>query len=1013
MKKALGLIFIFLSMMASVRQQLEQFEQMPDAIEALEGKAFIKSQEEELKLLKNEIKVQKEAIEVYSQETNELIKVRAHRASCKKDLVALKKEIAALAQKIKKLRVKKDKAYLQELKEHQKSRKEAAFKIPCADILIMYDQKAMLNDNNYPMGKNSALPKEINDLFSQQVIPFFVNGAIGQVILHFIKEPEDDSYKSEGLTFIREGVRDFKEEDWELYVMYNPEPGVLFIPKKYLDTHSSRGFNLEGLDKFEKKDVAEVLEKLKKTPDQHKKIAEALLSLFKAYDEEDPVVWNIIISGHGKTDVKGGRKGLSITLSYIARIPLNQFISLLEGFAAKIKPNVTIWNTCYGGGLNAASLQQIVELIKTFKKDFDPGILLSTALADQWVGAGEKANFEEVSNSLSAIRNGVSSYRSIMNNLADVISALGYTPLDTTGLVYIPEVGKFEPLTTRAVEGDDAINIYNIKEESYDKPLVLDHSTDKIRFIAPGEVTEQFVQNISSRQSLSALILFSIFRANEPNVFFKIINVDELAGTVLKGDSFEKLGIDFKERAPFYAVLHDVKIIIFPVKLACCGYMAFSIEDSFPRTLYLVKIMNTFVDYKFKLVDKFLIKNNEELDQKMRSIQQQALVNGIFEKSFIDCEGANVSSALNMLEEPMSIKKNSEFKELLRMYDIAPNVFPNKEALSNVLMNIANDCKYGVIRLTHVGERKKIIEHIKELDEETLSLLEEGCVDSNLINIPLALELLPKMSPGLLKKIQENFKTEPMEAYEDMVIDLINRSVMPESFMKAAAQYGSPRVRADIYRLNPSLVKQNSQLEKAMEHSLLKLEKSFIDELILLPELYKSDKIKGILFCKGLSPNQIRKLLMMFVQNFPSVQQMNISMLDDIIVDTISWGDYSEEILKILGKYGSVRIKEEIYKMHPYFVQANSTIKNILDNESISIPSPYHFNEIISFPTVYKSDKVEELNLSLRSFDELKKLLPFISGLFPSLKKVLIKKDGKQIKEFFENNLPSVEVVLI
>ena len=602
-----------------------------------------------------------------------------------------------------------------------------------AHMVIVYDHTAALSDDNYSMAENSAISQQLKGLIYAGSEPFLANGKIAQVILYFIQNPDDTVYKSVGLTLVRNAIKNnFKEDEWDLYVIYEPEPFVLFMPKKYLETHKQHGINLKKLQKFEKKDLSTVIEKLEAASEPASKAVQTILSLFQKYDPENPLEWNIILLGHGMTSIKYGRMAAALSLkgsgAFIAGFPSDQFIKLIEGWGNKIKLNVVLWFSCHGGGLNAESLQQIIKIIKTFKKDFNPGILISAALADESISATSRiAQFREIFHYLDLIRNGESIPASIMRNAAYAVNLL---ELDVfaDGLIFIPEEGYFKLLQPEFKRGY-VFDIFKIREEHRDEPIIIKYPRKaKIKLIAPGEMTEQTIKTIESSGDLADILGDSLFDANKKTAFFKIANINTITGKIDDG-IFGKLPFKIEKESE---TLYDVKIIIFPESLACLGYVAFSIIDTYPRDIYVWKLLQDGDVISYIPVKIYTdIKNEKQYTQTLQKIQQQVLVDGLFERSFMSVcartEKERFSSAFNLFERRFEQKKSSPFRELLLKYNIHSDVVPSNEGIQNILINIASAGSVGISSLMCLSkdEQKKILSEFKNLPETMLVLFKK------------------------------------------------------------------------------------------------------------------------------------------------------------------------------------------------------------------------------------------------------------------------------------------------
>ena len=833
--------------------------------------------------------------------------------TCKKDIPAVKDEISALDTKLKEQEKQKEEAELKQLEIAAQKKAAKAPKIPIVNLAIIYDSNAELSDSNHSMGTNTALPKSLKSLLIQEESPLLVNGAIAQVLLHFMHNPQEQSFKSNGLTILRSAMQNFKKDDWELYAIYRPEPFILFIQKEYLATHKNHGLNLEKLTKFESKDIPTIIDNLEQAPKPENKTAQTILSLFKLYNEKDPITWNIIIDGHGLTSSKEGFTPTKLALknsgAVIAGIPSDQFIKLIEGWGNTIKPNIIFWITCFGGGLNAESLQQIITIIKSLKGDFNPGILLSAAPSDETIYL-QQSDFDKTFKTLASIENGKSTVSSIITNASQALDDVGGTHL--SGLIFIPEIGIFQPLKlSYKITEEGNKQILTIKDTTTKEPLVIkDPLKTRIKFIAPGENTVQTINTIKAfdeTTDIEMLFDLSIFSENRKNKFFKIININKI---ILEGDEkniSQKISFPNEKNK----VLYNVKAVIFPEDLTCPGYIAFSITDTFPRDIYLWKgIKKLFIDF-IPVHTYTQIKNQAQLDVTMQRIQQQALVNGLFEKNFINLEMKNVDSAINLLEKPATaLKTDKDFSTLMATYDIPAHILPNEDGFQNILIYIAQNCRKGLDILKNMVHAEKIINRIENLDKKALSLLEEGCVNFNIINIPLALKQIPNISTALLVKIQKNFETEPAKLYEGLLIKLLNTATLPSDFLNALANHGTTHIRKVLYTKYPETkpIPRNKTQDRLKTIIMLRSEE--IAELLAFPHLYTSEAKFLYAMNSNLTSDQLEQLLPVIKESFPNVDLLDLSNNDITIISpsidqlpNLNWLNLSNNKIKSIPQY--------------------------------------------------------------------------------------------------------------
>ena len=908
------LLVLSFSISASVRERIQQFEKLSQDVSAAETQE-VSDLKEERKLQAEEIKaLQKKASEQKEKKADLLKKINEYKKeieeekkqqeACFNEIQKIKEELVKLDEQWKKKQEEEQQRQevqrLKILEEEQKeeeirqAQEKEDLKIPVAHMFIMYDNTAALDDENHSMGRNIALPKEITKLFEQDVTPILFNGAIAEVILYFINNPDDSKFNSEGLTIIRNALKDFDENKWELYALYSAsQPFVLFIPKDYLNNHPQTGLNLEKLERFEKKDITSVRDNLKSaiaTPSQElKPISSAILSIFKSYDEKNPLVWNIVLSGHGLTSIKYGRMAAALSLkgggAIIAGIPSNQFIKLIEEWGVKIKPNVITWTTCYGGGLNSESLQKIIEIIKVFKKDFNPGILVSAANSDEIVRVG-RVDLNKVFENLDSIRNGSSSFASIIKKASGAVMALGFQPQQTSGLIYIPERNEFELLVGDFSEKKGIQFVKDLEVKTINL-----YFGEKIKFVAPGEFSQQHIDLLTTEMRPLTFLGTLMFEQNE-NAFFKIVNIDEIEG----------------ERG---SRLYDVKIIIFPGGLKCRGYVLYSLIEKYPRNIEELIFLDSNSGLEVFRAESYRVKSGVELKEKLNLIQSQIMLNGLVEKFFKESKDRQDSSALAFVKGSETNDKTSRtLKDLVVQYNIAPNTVLDSDGLGGILLEILSDCRSGIMRLYNlIKDDNKIVEQIEHLSEDWLMLLNKQCVDSNVIKISLALKPHVVGFWGLLEDIRKNFISQPIGFYEKLFLKLLGIEILGLEFLKASSKYGSIAIKKKIYEKH-RIIEPNEFTQKKLASDYIYLTERDLNELIAFPDLYRDATRTNVGFVV-IRESLLKDFLWRTKNIFPLLKSLDFSWCEDNVLALINDPEISHDVLELLATYGSGAIKEK------------------------------------------------------------------------------------------------------
>ena len=616
--------------------------------------------------------------------------------------------------------------------------------IPIVNMVILYDRHAELSDVNYSIGLNIIASRQIKGLIQGAATPFLVNGMMAKVLLYFIGNPNDGSFTSPGLVVLREAAQLLKEDEWNFYVTCEPAPFVLFTPRKYLETHENHGINLEKMKKFEKKDALQVrtdieesIKEIEKKATLEDKAAQTILSLFKKNDPKESIMWNIFLEGHGCASIKHGRMPAVLALKgsgvSIAGLPSSQFIKLIDSLRNKVKLNVTSWGSCSGGGLNAESLQEIIAISNTISKTpgggFSTGILLSVATSDESVWLSGSINIKKAFSYFDLMRCGISSISSIMKNASKAIRQLGLDEF-ANGLIFIPEEGRFRPLEREFVlEGGGTV--FNLIESERIDPITLrDPKHDKIKLLAPGEITTQTIGEIKSSEGMADIFRLALFDANKENPFFKIVKIDKVVGD-FKDSRFGSLSLGERDGDE---VLHNVRAIIFPKNFACEGYIIFSTEKD-GKDIYVWKLMRG--DDEFIQVDDLGRKIPQEKlrEQVLRDIQRQIIVNGLFEQSFLSggkcdkergCFNRTFSSVFDLVAKKDAARKAYEFGVLLQRYDIPSDIVPTNDAIQNILVDIAS--RSGVLGLLCLSddEQKSLLSKFETLSEKMSSLIKKN-----------------------------------------------------------------------------------------------------------------------------------------------------------------------------------------------------------------------------------------------------------------------------------------------
>jgi hypothetical protein len=194
-------------------------------------------------------------------------------------------------------------------------------------------------------------------------------------------------------------IKDIALDDWHLYAVKNsPQHFILYIPKKYATLHTvdlsndenlkKLGFNSKALEKTSPETMAQKAAGYEFVP---KTIASSINAIFavpsaesiaahvtKRATAESPDVsesgpWNIFVFGHGlptKTDLsplnpmlKSTKTKPVETVAYMAGMPAYEFLKLMI-FWTTIPTNSVIYQTCFGGGLNANAIASTYTLIK-------------------------------------------------------------------------------------------------------------------------------------------------------------------------------------------------------------------------------------------------------------------------------------------------------------------------------------------------------------------------------------------------------------------------------------------------------------------------------------------------------------------------------------------------------------------------------------------------------------------------------------------------------------------------
>ena len=646
-----------------------------------------------------------------------------------------------------------------------------------ARMMIIYSEKAKLSDKNYNLGLNWFLSEYMVASLSSQETPILFNRELAIALLQLIQHSQSlistirqfvlrrSDFQAPGIQMLQECLSKFNPSEWEFYALYKPTPFILFVPKKYLESHPQSGINFATFEQFKNDNITEVINKLTQTPTNEDVLATTILKVFVPF-EKNPLRWNTVLVGHGMFSSQGftpTKLFLKNSDADIAGMPAHQFIKFIESLSSQIKPQVTFWSSCYSGGFNAKALEQILSISNTINKNFNPGILISAAASDQLIYVA-KPNITELFKTLESININQNSTE-IKEKAEEAISVEGSQ--NAAGLIYIPSQGKFEIIKNVNAESYDnwEINIYDFKDDVITQEEINSHQFTEnpenigelLRFpdqeeyyysgISPsqtgiklnksGELSEQSIQAKVKTSDVSSFILYSLITPNQ-SPFFKILSIDELIGM-----GREKNVFDFhaKDGDPH---LYNVNVVIYPYKTSpdfpvqpqIAGYVIFTNKKTYPLTIYVVKYI---WGYNIPIpVYEYLINNESEYNKKIKEIKNQIISNGLLLSQLQDYVAQSgliplPEDLINTSETPSTFSlpsnKSKNFKELLDLYSIQPPIFPDEEGIKNLLLELGGNCSLGIEILEKIApqDKEKILNHLKNLSPLEFEKLVYGC----------------------------------------------------------------------------------------------------------------------------------------------------------------------------------------------------------------------------------------------------------------------------------------------
>ena len=268
------------------------------------------------------------------------------------------------------------------------------------NLAVVYDEREYV----VPKG-NTAMSVLMRDLFGAQVTPILLPGNLALRMAFAFGVSADRirrlefpysyyHYSSDDILYIAYKEKFFKNvnwRDWYVYVVSNtPQHLVLFIPCSYAHKHGADingrvdvkklGFDPKALESIV--DELGLAEKAAGYTFNPEKVASSIKRVFLKSDKNpaeiitpEGTLWNMYFDGHGRAP-EAGISPMTLFLkkrerdtyvkksARIAGMPAHEFLK----FMTDIPAHIIVYSTCFGGGMNADAINQLVSVAASIEQ---------------------------------------------------------------------------------------------------------------------------------------------------------------------------------------------------------------------------------------------------------------------------------------------------------------------------------------------------------------------------------------------------------------------------------------------------------------------------------------------------------------------------------------------------------------------------------------------------------------------------------------------------------------------
>jgi len=297
--------------------------------------------------------------------------------------------------------------------------------IDVIQLAIAYDE----NESVVP--ENKAISMTMRDLFKARSVPILISGNLAIRMAYVFGEPLNNIKKFSGdlvtkkdedyIAYKNKFFESIVPSDWYIYAVRDTSQHLmLFIPRAYVDLHNAHigdhvdleklGFDSSALESIHH---TKLLEKAIYCEFNPEKVASSIMRVFLKSKSKSNVIqtptgkaWHIYFDGHGRS-LEAGKSPMQALLkkrdgdSYVSTsamvvgMPAHEFLKFITDIPAQI----IVYNTCFGGGMIAESIHQLVSVAFSVAKkhittDKSFPVIISIAGGEQTTSASYTANYE-------------------------------------------------------------------------------------------------------------------------------------------------------------------------------------------------------------------------------------------------------------------------------------------------------------------------------------------------------------------------------------------------------------------------------------------------------------------------------------------------------------------------------------------------------------------------------------------------------------------------------------------